>query len=272
MAEFDDISEPIQLLMDKVKKNISKNNSYNKEIINSLFNLLDYQITLVNQINLFKKNNKEGGNNINYLININKDILVSMINKFLSKINSLCNNKGNVNEKNKYNITNKVNNFHKNVKLLNIISNINNNHNNYMNNNDLITNSSSRYRSPTKKSMEKEFNSAITLTQQSSLKKIEQIYESERNSYKFLKNKNIEYNLKNKNNKNIYDKLYYNKNYKCDHEEKKKNKIFLYQTCSKSMKDLYVDLNDNHVKNLFNKNFNSIKTISGKKTKKDDEE
>ncbi len=86
--------------MDTVKKDIlSKNVSqinpvHNKEIVNSLFNLLDYQITLMNQILLFNQNNKEmndNGNNIDNLIRINKDILVSMINKFLSKLNSIHN-------------------------------------------------------------------------------------------------------------------------------------------------------------------------------------
>ena len=83
--------EPIQTLMDNVKKDIFlktsniENKANNKEIINSLFKLLDYQITLINQILLFNQNNQDlndNKNNIDNLIKINKDILVSMINKF----------------------------------------------------------------------------------------------------------------------------------------------------------------------------------------------
>ena len=54
--------EPIQTLMDNVKKDIflktsnKENKANNKEIINSLFKLLDYQITLINQILLFNQN------------------------------------------------------------------------------------------------------------------------------------------------------------------------------------------------------------------------
>ena len=87
--------EPIQTLMDNVKKDIflktanKENKANNKEIINSLFKLLDYQITLINQILLFNQNSQdmsENKNNIDNLIKINKDILVSMVNKFLCKL------------------------------------------------------------------------------------------------------------------------------------------------------------------------------------------
>ena len=56
MEEDFNIMEPIQTLMDNVKKDIflktanKENKANNKEIINSLFKLLDYQITLINQI------------------------------------------------------------------------------------------------------------------------------------------------------------------------------------------------------------------------------
>ena len=78
---------------------------------------------------------------------------------------------------------------------------------------------------------------------QTPLKKIEPIFEDEKNSYRFLKNKNIIYNMKNKNNKNIYNKLYNEKDSRCDHNEKRKNKALLYQSYSKNMKDLFIDLN-----------------------------
>ena len=83
MEVTSNFSDLIQLLMSKVKKDIISKNAYqgnlvhNKEIINSLFNLLDYQMTLVNQILLFNKNknNKDNYNNmIEHLINVNKDI------------------------------------------------------------------------------------------------------------------------------------------------------------------------------------------------------
>ena len=48
-------------------------------------------------------------------------------------------------------------------------------------------------------------------------------------------------------NKNIFDKLFTD-DAKCDHEEKRKNKIALYQSYSKSMKDLFIDLNNNSKK------------------------
>ena len=57
--------EPIQELMNKVKKDtLSKklnkgSYSHNREILNALFNLLDYQITLMNQIVVFNMNNKD---------------------------------------------------------------------------------------------------------------------------------------------------------------------------------------------------------------------
>ena len=107
MAEFVNYYELLQTFMDKVKKDVvlKANNSYNlrysREILNPLFNLLDYQITLINQIVLFIKsmeqindnNNKNNlqQKNVSNLIDINKDILISMIIKFLTKINSLIN-------------------------------------------------------------------------------------------------------------------------------------------------------------------------------------
>ena len=68
MEEINNYSKSIQLLMDNVKKDIlSKvenqvNLTQTKEVINSLFNLLDYQITLINQIFMFNEKNKEDNN------------------------------------------------------------------------------------------------------------------------------------------------------------------------------------------------------------------
>ena len=49
----------------------------------------------------------------------------------------------------------------------------------------------------------------------------------------------------------IFDKLH-NDDSRCDHEEKKRHKILMYQAYSKSMKDLFVDLNEKY-KNLLKK-------------------
>ena len=97
-------SELIQIFMEKVKKEIltktinQGNIINNKEIIDSLFNLLDYQVTLVHQIFLFRENNKENNdkNSLDNLININKDILVSMVYKFLTNLNSVINKGKNI--------------------------------------------------------------------------------------------------------------------------------------------------------------------------------
>ena len=252
MEEIHNILEPIQIMMDTVKKDIlSKNVSqinpvHNKEIVNSLFNLLDYQITLMNQILLFNQNNKDmndNGNNIDNLIRINKDILVSMINKFLSKLNSI-HDKAKRNDENNININKRIKNSAKHGKLMSLEYS-----NNEKNNKNFLLNSYAQYSSPIKKNMEKEFNSQVTLTQQSTGKKLlSAFFDHEKNSYKFIKNKNIMFSNKSKNmNKNIFDKLFTD-DAKCDHEEKRKNKIALYQAYSKSMKDLFIDLNNNYKK------------------------
>ena len=254
MAENQNFSEPIHILMDAVKKDIlSKKankgaNSHNRDIINLLFNLLDYQITLMNQILMFNKTNKDGESdnkkNIEYLIRINKDILVSMINKFLSSIKSIFKNsldkEGSI-----YNINKRTQSNSKFGKILNIQTSTNEKNKNFM-----LNNSFAQYNSPIKKNMEKEFNTTITMTQQSSTKKILSFFDQDKNSYKFLKNKNIKYSKKNKINKNIFDKLYSNKDERCDHEEKKKHKMLVYQSYSNSMKNLFVNLNDNYIKQL----------------------
>ena len=256
MEENNNLSDIIQLLMDNVKKEslakIEKNKGeiiQNKDIINSLFNLLDYQNTLINQIFLFSEKNKDSdNNNIEYLISINKDILVSMITKFLINLNTIFNkakNNGNV----KYNIMNKNQNFFKRGKIINFLYSTNNN------SNILFSNSFTQYGSPIKKNIEKEFNtnsnSTASFAQNTPNKKIEPIFESDRNSYKYLKKRDMNYNKKNRNNKNLYDRLYNHKEYRCDHDGKRKAKALLYQSFSKSMKDIFIDLNHDYIKNLF---------------------
>ena len=258
MEEDFNIMEPIQTLMDNVKKDIflktanKENKSNNKEIINSLFKLLDYQITLINQILLFNQNSQDLNatkNNIDNLIKINKDILVSMINKFLSSINKVFNKEKDI-DNSIYNINKRIQTTSKKAKipkLLSIQTTTNEKPKNF-----LLTNSYANYHSPIKKNMEKEFNSNITFTQQSSAKKmLTAFFEPDKNSYKFIKNRNIMYSIKNKKNYDIFEKLH-NDDSKCDHEEKKRHKMLMYQAYSRSMKDLFVNLNDKY-KNLLKK-------------------
>ena len=258
MEEDFNIMEPIQTLMDNVKKDIflktanKENKSNNKEIINSLFKLLDYQITLINQIFLFNQNSQDlnaNKNNIDNLIKINKDILVSMINKFLSSINKVFNKEKDI-DNCIYSINKRIQTTSKKAKipkLLSIQTTTNEKPKNF-----LLTNSYANYHSPIKKNMEKEFNSNITFTQQSSAKKmLTAFFEPDKNSYKFIKNRNIMYSIKNKKNYDIFEKLH-NDDSKCDHEEKKRHKMLMYQAYSRSMKDLFVDLNDKY-KNLLKK-------------------
>ena len=258
MEEDFNIMEPIQTLMDNVKKDIflktanKENKSNNKEIINSLFKLLDYQITLINQILLFNQNSQDlnaNKNNIDNLIKINKDILVSMINKFLSSINKVFNKEKDI-DNSIYNINKRIQTTSKKAKipkLLSIQTTTNEKPKNF-----LLTNSYANYHSPIKKNMEKEFNFNITFTQQSSAKKmLTAFFEPDKNSYKFIKNRNIMYSIKNKKNYDIFEKLH-NDDSKCDHEEKKRHKMLMYQAYSRSMKDLFVDLNDKY-KNLLKK-------------------
>ena len=166
MEEIHNFTEPIQILMDSVKKDIlsKKINKgdkiHNKEIIHLLFNLLDYQITLMNQILLFNKtnkdNNKDNKKNTEYLIRINRDILVSMINKFITNINSIFNKV--IKEENKKQI---LNNRSKNPFDNGKITNYQYSANNSSKNNLLTGDSIPKYYSPIKKNMEKEFNSTI---------------------------------------------------------------------------------------------------------------
>jgi hypothetical protein len=155
----------------------------NKDIINSLFNLLDYQKTLINQIFLFNEKNKDNNSNIENLVNINKDILVSMICKFLVNLNTIINKSRN-NGKIRYNIMNKNQNFFKKGKIINLLYSTNNN------SNILLSNSFSQYDSPIKKNIEKEFNTNSNSTgsfiQNTPIQNIELNFDSDKNSYKFL--------------------------------------------------------------------------------------
>jgi hypothetical protein len=204
----------------------------------------------MNQIVVFNMNNKDNldsKKSLDYLIRINKDILVSMINKFVLNINSVFNKDKIFGNKNQYLNNSTKSNYGK-------ITNIQNSYNDSINKNNFLTNESFiKFNSPIKKNIEKEFNSTMTLTQQSSAKKIlTAFFDPEKNSYKFIKNKNIMYsNIKSKKNYDIFDKLH-NDDSRCDHEEKKRHKILMYQAYSKSMKDLFVDLNNNY-KNLLKK-------------------
>ena len=266
MEEKNNFFDLVQVFMEKVRKEFQgkkvneDNLVYNKEIVDSLFNLLNYQITLINQIFLFNENNKVGNDNftLDNLMNINKDILVTMIQKFFSVLNSSS-------MKLKNNGKNKANNdiINKNInnttfaqgKVINLLYSPGNN------NNYLVSNSFAKNYSTIKKNIEKEFNSTISYSQYTPFKKFEPAFDSEKNSYKFLKNKNMIYtHMKNKNYKNIFDKLY-NDNSKCDHDEKRKSKMNLYRSYCKSTKDIFVDLNsDNN-----GKNFNGKRSINYQK-------
>ena len=257
MEEKNNFFDLVQVFMEKVRKEFQgkKGNEdnlvYNKEIVDSLFNLLNYQITLINQIFLFNENNKVGNDNftLDNLMNINKDILVTMIQKFFSVLNSSSMKlKNNGKNKANSNIINKnINNTtFAQGKVINLLYSPGNN------NNYLVSNSFAKDYSTIKKNIEKEFNSTISYSQYTPLKKFEPTFDSEKNSYKFLKNKNMIYtHMKNKNYKNIFDKLY-NDNSKCDHDEKRKSKMNLYQSYCKSTKDIFVDLNSDNNGNNFN--------------------
>ena len=319
MAQFVNYYEPIQIFMDSVKKDIlsKTNNLYNirnsREIINPLFNLFDYQITLINQIVLFIQNvghndnidnngnnnnninylktcsdynNKKSSqqkNNINYLIDINKDILVSMIIKFLSKINSLINKNNNYNNYNKYNNKSKYNlksestsslsqgkgmnlyqdynknNLNKNLypydnKYNNIryILKKNMNKNNNKNNNSIHKNSSMR-------------NLKHNINSNSSIK-----YNNKTNDFNYFnQNKNNDIYGKHKKFRNELDNNSLITNSKIG--DKGKDRTLQTKSYSNSTKDIFIDLNDDALKTLFNRPIylNSTHTLNTKASKED---
>ena len=290
--------QTIQNFMDNVKKDIfcKTNNLYNlrhsRDILNSLFNLFDYQITLMNQIVLFIKNNNQNYNyyvkscsnindynknsfqkeNINHLININKDIMVSMIIKFLAKINSMLNlykNKINKNNSNKLKIESKPKLYGISLiseKLLD---------SSYSNKNFVLKNSVF---------YEKKANN-LKCNSSTYNKKVKDLNSSVSKTSRFNNNNDLfDYNCYNKNNKTFSKKKYNNldkridkhkKGFKCQNlktvinidDNLKKKKRFLYKSNSTKNKNIIIDLNDTSLKNLFNLPlyYNShIKTKSSK--------
>jgi len=318
MAEFVNYYEPLQSFMDKVKKDvvIKANNSYNlrysREILNPLFSLLDYQITLINQIVLFIQSMeqiKEGNNknnfqqkNVGHLIDINKDILVSMITKFLTKINSLINQNYN-NNNSKYNNKYKYNIKSDSVPLFNY-GKIGKDNSLYSNNSKKNINNNSIYPYDErffninyimKKNKEKNENNSSRkkLIRSSSMKSNLSNINYNKNSNKSFKNmnKHHDYNFKfispfNKNkditikNKRARDDLDY-KNLMAEIKDRAKNesrstdkirqKTIPNGSHSNSTKDIFIDLNDDALKTLFNKPiyYNNTLTLNTRASKED---
>lgn len=318
MGEFVNYYEPLQSFMDKVKKDvvIKANNSYNlrysREILNPLFNLLDYQITLINQIVLFIQSMeqiKENNNKINFqqknvghLIDINKDILVSMITKFLTKINSLINQNYN-NNNSKYNNKYKYNIKSDSVPLFNYGKNGKDN-SLYSNNSKKNINNNSIYPYDErffninyimKKNKEKNENNSSRkkLIRSSSMKSNLSNINYKKNSNKSFKNmnKHQDFNFKfispfNKNkditvkNKRARDDLDY-KNLMAEIKDRAKNeskstdkirqKTIPNRSHSNSTKDIFIDLNDDALKTLFNKPiyYNNTLTLNTRASKED---
>ena len=279
--------QTIQSFMDNVKKEIlsKANNLYNlrnsRDILNSLFELFNYQITLMNQIILFIKNinqnsninnyikahknsnnNSLQNNNINYLININKDIMVSMIFKFLSKINLMLNiYKNRLNNKKNTKLNNESIIVINHGKIRNQLYPDNNKNNK----NILLTNSNSFNNNINLKSYpiskrSKDLNASVSKTHR--------IYNDDflninnKNikimNNKFNKNKEIENNKKELKYKNLLTDI---KN--IDNQKKP----VLHKSNSTNNKNIFIDLNDNAIKKLFNMSIyykcnNNIKLIN----------
>ena len=318
MAELVNNYEVLQTFMDKVKKEVvlKANNSYNlrysREILNPLFNLLDYQITLINQIVLFIQsmeqindiNNKKNfqQKNVANLIDINKDILVSMITKFLTKINSLVNQSYN-NNKSKYNNKYKYNIKSDSVPLFNYgkypKDNIlySNNSKKNINNNSIYPYDERFFNINyiLKKNKEKNKNNSSRkkLIRSSSMKDNLSNINYIKNSNKSFKNRNkakdfyFNYILpinKSKDittkNKRVRDDLDY-KNLMAEIKERAKNetkstdkirqKTIPNRSYSNSTKDIFINLNDDALKTLFNKPiyYNNTLTLNTRASKED---
>lgn len=264
--------------MDDVKKEIisKTNNLYNlkhsRDILNSLFNLFDYQISLINQIILFnqsinQKNNNfdyispnkdynyrfnkriTETNNLNHLINLNKDIMVSMIMKFLSKINILISK-----YKNKLNDTQKY--------LRNDFESLFNSKNFLMNNTYNIDETKYKYKTPKKnidlissKAKLKKVNSAkiINLDSNNTDNLNNNFINNTIPSYNKTRINNL--NKVNNNNKitkiGKFKKDINNKYNKSNKNERKKN-LSLNEPYFINKNDFYIDLNNNNMKTLFN--------------------
>ena len=323
MSEFVNYYEPIQIFMDKVKKDIfsKTNNLYNlkhsRELLNPLLNLLDYQITLINQIILFiqsnmKQNDDINNNNYNYLkshtdhnnyknnskqknmnhlIDINKDILGSMIIKFLTKINSMIVrnykiNNSKYNKKYKYNIKSDSmplfndSNYGKGNELYS------NNSKKYINKNSLLPydekfsninyikkkNEGKNYKNSLKKklihssSMEKNLpNINYNINSDKSFKN-----KSKHNNFNFI---SPVYKRKDTTSKNRIVKDYLDCNNLIDeikddikkeikNNDKSRQKTIPNKSYSNSTKDIFIDLNDDALKKLFNKPIYYINSVT----------
>ena len=319
MAEFVNYYELLQTFMDKVKKDVvlkainSYNLRYSREILNPLFNLLDYQITLINQIVIFiqsieqinDSNNKKKNfqqKNVANLIDINKDILISMITKFLTKINSLVNQSYN-NNKSKYNNKYKYNIKSDSVPLFNN-GKIGKNNILYSNNSKKNINNNSIYPYDErffninyimKKNKEKNKNNSSRkkLIRSSSMKDNLSNINYNKNSNKSFKNrnKNNDFNFhfirpinKNKDkttkNKRVRDDLDYKNlmaeikdraKYETKSTDKIRQKTIPNRSYSNSTKDIFINLNDDALKTLFNKPiyYNNTLTLNTRASKED---
>jgi len=310
MTEFVNYYEPIQTFMDRLKKDIisKTNNLYNlkhsRELLNPLFSLLDYQITLINQIVLFIQsnveqndninnnnsdnylkscedyNNKNSSNqkNINHLIDINKDVLGSMIIKFLTKINSMIIKNYNINNS-KYNKKYKYNIKSESIPFFNY-DNYGKDNAFYSNNSKKHINNNSFYpyderffninyikkkneKKNTKNSPRKKHTSSAH-----NKNNLSNIYYN-KNSNKSFKNRNFNFIFpfyKNKDtpskNRNVKEDLEYTNlmdEIKDDIKNEIKNnykssqKVIPNKSYSNSAKDIFIDLNDDALKTLFNK-------------------
>ena len=326
MSEFVNYYEPIQIFMDKVKKDIlsKTNNLYNlkhsRELLNPLFNLLDYQITLINQIVLFIQSNMEQNDdinnngvinanylksctdynnnksnskqkNINHLIDINKDILGSMIIKFLTKINSMVIKNYNINNS-KYNKKYKYNIKSENKPMFN--------YGNYGKDNTLYSNKSKKYinNNPLypyderfskdnyiKKKIEEKNN------KNSSKKKLIHSSSMENNFSNINYNINSDKSFKNRNRYNDFSFIFpfnktkditsKNKIVKDDFDytnliaeinedikneiknnDKSRQKTIPIKSYSNSAKNIFIDLNNDALKTLYNKSINCNNNVT----------
>ena len=277
--DFFDYYKPIQKFMNNVKKEIlsKTNNLYNlknsRDILNLLFNLFDFQISLMNQIVLFSKNINQINQNLNYLnseksynfyrhiskynnikhlMNINKDKMVSLIMKFLSKINSLLNRyKNKLNVKDNSILKNDSESLNKNRKIFNLL--------NSYNNNSSFLFENLKFKTPIKNKSAKCQNSSISISN-SMLPDNKcsycNYYKNVKKSPKIEKNKinknNKNNNINNNNNKsNIKDECNH-KILETDIKFRDKNKKLILKRSYSMNKDFSIDLNDKSLKNLFN--------------------
>jgi len=292
MAKFLNYYEPIQIFMDNVKKEIisKTNNLYNlknlREIFNSLFNLFDYEITLINQIIIFTQSNEQNNNyynyiniksnvnynynnynktnsqknNLNHLININKDIMVSMIIKFLFKINSILNrNNKKSKDKNKYTyLRNDSQPLFNQGKIINLL--YSNNNKNFLlsksNNSNGNKLDNTKHKSSIRNNLHKDFDSFFSNknNRTSSTKNNLSNIKKEKKSNKLIQDKENKSKI-NKNNEKIKEDNKSNNEIKYKGlitDVKVRNKIKKKGlNKSNSVKDIYIDFNNENLKSLF---------------------